>query len=233
MKPDLPTLYDVIEHTWPAASLHTENGWMIRDGAGGGKRVAATTRAHARADLSDTQSNLFMIRAGEDDLDAELAQRGYQIVDPVNLYVCDIAALMDVELPKVTAFSIWEPLAIMEEIWAAGGIDAARLKVMLRVKGDKTGILARWNEKPAGTAFAAIHDQICMVHAVEVLPFQRKQGVAGWIMRKAAFWASEQGATHVSVLCTKANVAANRLYSSLGMTIVGEYHYRQMDTSND
>ena len=39
-------------------------------------------------------------------------------------------------------------------------------------------------------------------------------------------WAAAQGATHLSVLCTNANDAANALYSSLGMELVGQYHYR-------
>jgi len=172
------------------------------------------------------EPSIFMIRDGEDDLDAMLQARGYQIVDPVNMYACPIAHLTDIAIPKVTAFAIWEPLAIMEDIWAKGGIGPARLAVMERAKL-KTGILARWNEKPAGVAFAAIHKGVCMVHAVDVLPHQRKQGVAKWIMRKAAFWAQEHGATHLAVLCTQANVGANALYASLGMQAVGQYHYRQ------
>ena len=92
----------------------------------------------------------------------------------------------------------------------------------------KTGILARWNEKPAGAAFAAVYDRVCMVHAVEVLEHQRRQGVAGWIMRKAAFWGAEQGADTLAVITVQANKAANALYgASLGMDRVGEYHYRQ------
>jgi hypothetical protein len=46
-------------------------------------------------------------------------------------------------------------------------------------------------------------------------------------MRAAAFWAQEQGAQTLSVICTKANAGANGLYQTLGMAIVGEYHYRQ------
>ena len=67
-----------------------------------------------------------------------------------------------------------------------------------------------------------------MVHAVEVLPHHRKQGVASWMMRQAAFWGASQGAAHIAVLCTTANAAANELYSSLGFGVAGHYHYRQM-----
>jgi GNAT superfamily N-acetyltransferase len=65
-----------------------------------------------------------------------------------------------------------------------------------------------------------------MVHALEVLPHQRRKGVARWAMRQAAFWAQSQSATTLTVLCTQENFAANQLYGSLGMQLVGQYHYR-------
>ena len=230
----LERLYQVIDHTWPAARLWTEGGWTLRDGQGGGKRVSAATIAAPEADIAQAETSmramgqrpLFMIRSGDDPLDTELAARGYAIVDPVNLYVAPVAQLTDVPIPRVTAFDIWEPLAIMLEIWAKGGIGPERIQVMHRAK-TKTAILTRWNEMPGGVAFAAIHNGVCMVHAVEVLQHQRQQGVAKWLMRRAAVWAQTQGAGHIAVLCTKANVGANCLYQSLGFAHVGDYHYRQ------
>lgn len=231
-------LFDAIDATWPAARRVNEGPWLFRAGEGGGKRVSATSATRdvqvadvAQAEaamLSRDQDPLFMIRPGEEALDGALDARGYRTLDPTNVYAAPIAGLTDVPVPPVTAFCIWEPLAIMEEIWAKGDIGPARLAVMARA-GEKTGILARWNEKPAGAAFAALHGQICMVHAVEILPEQRRQGVAGWVMRAAAFWAAERGATYIAVLCTQANIAANRLYSSLGFAAVGQYHYRRKD----
>lgn len=113
----------------------------------------------------------------------------------------------------------------MSEIWAKGDIGPERLDVMGRAK-TKTGVLARWNEKPAGVVFAGIHDGVAMVHAVEVLPHQRKQGVAQWLMRAAAIWAANQGATEIAVLCVTANKPANALYTKLGFARAGTYHYR-------
>ena len=233
--PDISQLYEVIDQTWPAARRWTENGWTLRDGQGGGKRASAATLATPGADISVAetamramhQTPLFMIRQGEDAFDAELAARGYEIIDPVNIYILPIEQLTDVPIPPVTAFEIWEPLAMMLEIWAKGGIGPARIDVMRRA-AQKTAILSRWKEKPGGVAFAAIHDGVCMVHAVEVLEHQRGMGVGKWMMRRAAVWAQAQGATQMAVLCTKANVPANRLYQSLGFAHVGDYHYRQL-----
>ncbi len=228
-------LYDVCEHTWPSAERFEEGKWTIRDGAGGGKRVSAATvnGAVEGADIAQAeaamaklgQPPLFMIREGEDALDQLLASQGYEIIDSVILYTLPIEKLTDIPIPRVTAFSIWEPLAIMREIWVQGGIGRARLDVMERAH-TKTAILSRWNEKPAGVAFAGIHDGVCMVHAVEVLPHQRRMGVAQWMMRKAAFWGQEMGAHTISVLCVEHNTAANALYQALGFTAQGRYHYR-------
>lgn len=236
MTPDAAKLYDVCEGTWPPLSVRNEGVWTLRDGADGGKRVSAAT---AIGDVTDGdipsaevamrgmgQRPLFMIREGDEELDALLAGRGYELIDEVQLYVAPIDLLTDVPIPRVTCFTIWEPLAIMSEIWASGGVGPARLDVMARAHA-KTGILARWNEKPAGVAFAGVHDSVAMVHAVEVAEHQRKQGVAQWIMRAAAFWGAAQGATHIAVLCVTENKPANALYTKLGFTPVGTYHYRQ------
>jgi ribosomal protein S18 acetylase RimI-like enzyme len=97
---------------------------------------------------------------------------------------------------------------------------------MARVSGPKTAILGRINDRAAGTAFVALHEQTAMLHALHVLPGQRRQGIAAHMMRAAALWAQDQGAQRFSVVVTSANTAALALYASLGMTIVGHYHYR-------
>ena len=238
MTRDVNFLYEVAERTWPSARTWAEGPWTLRDGAGGGKRVSSATAsgpvtpddiARAEAEMRGIgQRPLFMIREGDDDaaLDALLAERGYDRIDEVVVYTAPVALLTDKPIPRVTCFSIWEPLAIMAEIWAKGGIGPARLAVMGRA-AVKTGILARWNEKPGGVAFAALHRGVAMVHAVEVLEHQRRQGVAEWLMRAAAFWAQAQGASDLAVLCVRENRAANALYLKLGFTPVGTYHYRQ------
>ena len=236
---DAPAFYAAIDGTWPAATKQSIGHWVIRDGQGGGKRASAATGdgtgdvAQAeRAMRALNQTPLFMIREDDRVLDADLHARGYQIIDPTNGYATPVETLTDIPIPRVTAFAIWEPLAIMEEIWAKGGIGLARLNIMARAR-TKTGILARWNEKPAGVGFVAIHNGIAMVHAVEVLQHQRRQGVAQWIMRRAAFWARDHGARTLAVLTTASNGPANALYQQLGFDPAPGYHYRILPTKDD
>ncbi|UYV37618.1 GNAT family N-acetyltransferase [Rhodobacteraceae bacterium D3-12] len=236
--PDARTLYDVVDGTWPAARTTQTDPFTYRLGQDGGQRVSATTanRPVSDSELADAEAQmrameqpcLFMIRQGQEALDAQLAARGYDIVDPVNMYVCPVEQLTTEPVPPVTAIPVWEPLAIMRDMWAEGGIGPGRIAVMERAAHPKTSIVARWRDHPGGCAYVAIHNNIAMLHALEILPEQRGQGLGKWVMRRAGFWAAEQGASHVSVVCTQANVGANALYSSLSMTLVGQYHYRKL-----
>ena len=172
MTPDVHTLYAVTEATWPPARAWRDGPWMLRDGAGGGKRVSAATAegpvtaddiAIAEAGMRALgQPPLFMIREGDEALDAHLAERGYAIIDPVNLYVGPVAPLTQEPPARATAYAIWEPLEIQKDIWAEGGIGPARLAVMQRAEGPKTAILTRNGQHPAGVAYAALHGDIAM-----------------------------------------------------------------------
>ena len=230
------TLTSLIDATWPAKSLRDVDGWTIREGAGGGSRVsAATATEHANPEehpiAADAmrelgQTPLFMVRTSEDKLDALLDQDGYIIKDPVTYYTAPTELLAVQRPPAVTCFQVWPQLAAQAEIWAEGGIDAARLAIMHRVAGAKTTVLGRQNDTPAGTAFAAIHNGTAMFHAIETATAFRRQGLGRHMLTALSFWAKEQGADTVALLVTRANVGANALYTSLGMTPVGGYHYR-------
>lgn len=227
---------EALQATWPAAQHTLLGAWTLRDGQGGGKRVSAAT-AEAPVVLSDIaqaeqamraldQQPLFMIRPQDHALDTMLHDAGYQIVDPVTAYAVPISTLTDQRPPPIAAFSVWEPLEIMKELWAEDGIGPARLAVMQRAPGPKTGILGRIKDRAAGAAFVAIHQNTAMLHAMVVASAYRRQGTAINMMREAAFWAQDHGATTLSVVVTDANTAARALYSSLKMQPVGHYHYR-------
>lgn len=233
MTPD--TLAQVMEATWPPLSAHRTGPWTIRDGAGGGKRVSAAT---ADGDWDDAdiplaegamralgQQPLFLIRQGDDALDAALALRGYAIIDPVMAYTI---AAADLPPPApMTTFAHWPPLAIARTLWAEGDIGPERLAVMDRVQGPKTAILGRTGDRPAGVAFVALHGPIAMLHALEVSPRHRKQGSAQNILNAAAAWTRAHEGRTLALAVTVANLAARQLYASRGMQVVGHYHYRQ------
>lgn len=229
--------YAVLDATWPAAATRRAGPWLIREGQGGGKRVSAATAAGdwtdgdiATAEAAQSaleQPALFMLRPEDTALDAALAARGYEIVDPVTVYAGPAAPIAAEVPPPISIFTIWPPLEILRDLWAEGGIGPARIAVMERALGPRTAVLGRINDRAAGAAFAAIHDGAAMLHALYVPPEHRRQDVARRIVRGAAIWATEQGADDLCVVVTDANAPANALYRSLGMRAVGRYHYRQ------
>lgn len=228
MTPDI--LAAVMEATWPPARKWPQGPFQLRDGAGGGKRVSAAslTGPWDEADLVTLEAMpepLVLIREADTALDAALEARGWQIIDPVVAYAAPVAALQ-ADLPPLSAFPHWPPLHIARTLWAEGGIGPARLSVMDRVTGPKATLLARLGDRPAGVAFAAVHEGTAMLHALEVRPALRRQGVGETLMRAAANWAAAEGADQLSLVVTARNTAARALYTRIGMQAVGQYHYR-------
>ena len=233
--PTVHDLHHVLNQTWPAAAVRERSGWTIREGKGAGNRVSSATALTSKfgrieiaeqAMLDLNQPQQFMIRDGEDDLDADLAIRGYEILDPTLLYAAPIQSLTATAVPHMSAFEFWPPLAILAEIWAEGGVGTTRLAVMERAPEPKISILGRTENRASAAAFVAIERNIAMLHALEVTKSLRRKGVARNILRAAAHWAQEHGAHHLSVAVTAANLPANALYLNLGMSVVGKYHYR-------
>lgn len=227
-------IFAAIDATWPPRRVIELPGWRVREGAGGGNRVASASATGPAPDIAAMeaaqaalgQEALVMLRPEEPGLDRRLATAGYAIRDPVTVRLGPVDGLA-VAPPPVTAFQVaWPPVQIQFALWAAGGIGPERVAVMDRAEGPKCAILGRADDQPAGTAFVACHGQLAMVHALEVAPAARRRGLARHMMQGAALWAKGQGATWLAALVTDANKPANALYSSLGMAAVARYHYR-------
>lgn len=231
MTPD--RLFAVMEATWPPARRWAAGPFTLRDGEGGGKRVSAASLEGdwTLPDLETAEAEmaqpLFLIRPQDQALDAELERRRYRIIDPVLIYVAPVAELAQVAPKGMTTFAHWPPMQITRDLWAEGGIGPARVAVMNRVTGAKTAILGRANDRASGVAFVACDGDTAMLHALEVSPAFRRQGSAHNILRAAAGWAQQQGAAALSLVVTTANQPARALYASLGLQVVGQYHYRQ------
>jgi GNAT superfamily N-acetyltransferase len=229
-------LIAAMEATWPPAAVTMLGPAVLREGQGGGKRVSAASVIGAwRAEDLDRaeaamraggQAPLFQVLPDQAVLDAELARRGYGVVDPVLGYAAPVAALAR-PVPRLAAFPHWPPLEIARDIWAEAGIGPARIAVMERVAGPKVVILARASDRPAGVAFVAVAGGIAMLHALDIRPDQRRKGAAGHVLAAAAAWAGEQGAQDLSLVVTQANAGARALYAGLGMQPVAGYHYRE------
>lgn len=229
-------LFAAAEATWSPAQRVEQDGWILRRGDGGGKRVSAATSgqpgvvpdiaAAERGMAAMGQPPLFMLRPGDSALDEELDKRGYHIIDPVIIMTAtaaDVAALPD---DPLAAIECTAPLAVMADIWAAGGISDARLNVMRRSGSARVFMLGRARDHAAGCAFAAIDGTIALIHALEVAKDFRRAGAARQMVEKASFWAVEQGATEIGALTVETNTASRALFRGMGFQDATRYHYR-------
>lgn len=229
---------DIIDACWPPERMEQHGPWTHRISPGAGGRVNAISgsapEAIAQAEqtaLSLNQRPSFLIFKEGGPLDTALADRGYTVEDAVTLWQTDVAPLTPEPMSHATAFTIWPPLQIMREIWAAGGhVCAARQAVMARA-ARPAGVLGRVDDRAAGTAFVAAHEDTAMLSAVEVLEQHRRKGVAGNILKAAAHWAKDQGCTRIALVAARNNLPANAAYASHGMEIAAQYHYRRAPES--
>lgn len=241
-RPSAERLFEALDATWPAARVINHGPWKLREGLGGGQRVSAATANVPEITRSDIemaelgmrkleQRPLFMLREGEDVLDDMLEDRRYEHVDPVTLYLAETANLT-AELKITDAMPSWPPLAIQLELWQSGGIGPARIAVMDRVNTPQMSLLGRSGDAPAGTVFVALHNDVAMVHGLEVSAEFRRDGVGRRLMHGAANWATAMGASWITLAVTRANDAANGLYHALGMDQAARYHYRRAPESS-
>lgn len=232
-RPSPTELFHAVDATWPPLAFHSHDGWLVREGAGGGQRVSAATllsdlesvkiAAAVEKMQSLDQDRLFMIRNSDFDLDKNLQSLGYDIVDPVVILTEQTRKLLSAPpKEKYDIRALDAPNEDAKAIWAEGGIGPYRLNVMTRVKVPKTILVA----DEMGVAFAAASNGIAMVHAVEVATDHRRKGVANALMYKAVQWAENQNCDWMAVLTVKENIPARTLYENLGMVKAAAYHYR-------
>lgn len=230
-----PALAHAFEASWPPARTERAGGFLVGLGEGAGGRVSsARALPDWRPDdipLAEAQHRewgqrpVFRAWNADQALIAALTDRGYGLENPTLVLEAPVAALTDRPLPPVTGFALWPPLAIQRRIWEAGNINPARQAVMDRVALPKAALLGRLHDRAAAAGFVAAAGDVAMLHGLEVLPDFRRQGLAGWMVRQAAFWAAEQGAARLALAVSEGNAAARALYRGLGFTEAAGYGY--------
>ena len=210
--PTAPRLYGVNDASWPPVSMANTGPFTLRRGGGGGQRVSSASLwqeeftevdidAAEQAMEGMSQPLLFMIRDNDQTLDAALESRGYFIKDPVTLFAGPATKLAEHDPKGLAVIDASEPMAVMAEIWEAGGIGASRLEVMGRATGAKACFLGRTDDQPAGVAYTACDKDIAMMHALEILPSLRRKGLALQMMGAMAAWRCVMARTPSALSC--------------------------------
>jgi len=223
--PNPATIFATLDTTWPPEMYQQSGDWLLRIGGAGGSRVNAATAIGDTPEL-DGCGPLVMIRTGQDALSQRLDAAGYSIKDPCRILVArsaDVARDLPDGPGTITGDA---PIAQIVEIWEAGGVGPARLAIMDRANCPKTYITGRVGDRPAGCVYVGANGNVAMLHALEIATQHRRKGLARNLVAASAQWASSAGAEWLSLIVTEANEGALALYSSMGFTDIGGYHYR-------
>ncbi len=225
--PDTARMMAAVDATWSAAEFRPCGPFTLRRGAGGGKRVSAASLSgcFTEADIRQAEAEMLAMGQpklfqlyGDGGLDAWLAADGYRKFDEVTLYAIPTAQMAGeaVQGPET-------PTVELADFWALRGIGTGRLDVMRRVTAPK--ICLTIGDVQAA-AFVAADQDIALIHALEVSPNHRRQGLGRRIMAGAARWAMTNGVDTLGQVVLSDNAGARALYEALGMQECGTYHYR-------
>ena len=240
--PDQHSLLATLDRTWSAAERVPLGDWAVRRSAGAGRRVGslwtqgdpglspAQAVDRAREIVAGWGEPLVVqVCEGDPSLDALLDGRGFSREAPTRLMAADAAAVAAHGVGGRMVVHVRVPLVVLEELWDADHVDAARRAVMDRTAPPKERLLLREDDRPAAAGFVAADGDLAMLHALVVAPRFRRRGVGRAVTAAAARWALKQGAGTIALAVEAGNLAAIALYRSMGFRDCGGYHYRRAD----
>ncbi len=222
-----------IRATWPPSRLNRIGPFDLPAERTGTRRaISARLRAGAVADAgaisqveTDRPGTIFGTRDGaEDDLAALLSDRGYAASGGSMLMAGPLDAFRG-DLPSVSGFAHWPPLAICDALWDGHGNGGDRRAPAWRAPEPKAAILLRLDDRAAGALFVAIHEGIVVCHMVLTLPRFRRRGLGLIGMAHAARWGRGHDARHIALPVEANNTAALALYGRAGLVQRGGYRY--------
>lgn len=230
-----PARLEALEATWPPVEAVRFGGLLAGRGAGGGGRLSSIRQvgewcdadldaALARQDAWG-EARLLRVLDGQERLAEAARARGMVLRQPTAILTAPLEALAAGDIPRMTAFALWPPLAVQRAIWQAHGITPARQAAMARVAGPHVALLGRQGDRAAGTGFCAVSGPVAGLHAVVVEPAMRGARLGEHMLRRAAEWARGQGAQVMALAVTRENAPALRLYTRLGFREVAGYVY--------
>lgn len=233
---------------WPGSAQRRLGGWLLRFGGGDTKRansvlvagtldrplgdaIEAVRDAYEAEGLRPTAQISFPLTGPTDpatDVDAELARRGWELVEPSITYVADLRrlpALTPGPAPEVRTSwrdapsPEWSALADADRRGPAKDVLTAAPARYLVLTGADDG-------RPVARARLAIVDDWGGVSDVVVAPALRRRGLGRAAMDAVVVEARRLGLRFGYLQVVQANTAAVGLYDAGGWRPHHRYHYR-------
>jgi N-acetylglutamate synthase len=242
MNQDISLFDRLVDEAWPAPCRTESGGWIFRHAGGVTKRANSVLPLGERGDLPQAVEEaesfyadlglpcVFSVGGGATEgLDAELANRGYRLVDQTLVMTAAIPggshgageAAIEVAPSERWLSTWWE---VDGGRHPDGGETSAREWAGRILRGVEAGYASLGKGSAVGRAVP--QGEWLGVYCMAVLPAARRRGLGGSVLRALLAWGGGHGADRAYLVVTEKNAAARALYESEGFGVAGRYHYR-------
>ena len=245
---NMPDFADLVHRHWPAYEVRESHGWLLRYADGVTKRANSVFPAGAADDLDAaiTAAEAFyrargapvvfsVDEAAPAGLDAELAARGYTVIDPTLIMTRPLDGAWDPPVHTVSLAGAPSP-GWLERWWQAdtaprrgmdGMVEGAAAERILR--GVPSTYAAIGGGVPDAVGRLTVTGGWAGIYCMAVRPGARRRGLGRALLAGLLDAARAEGAERAYLTVVAANAGARALYAGAGFVEAGGYHYRRND----
>lgn len=237
-------------HAWPALTVESFDGWLLRYAAGITRRANSVWPNEIHGDLAtelrvakveefyharNLPARFQLCPASEPaNLDELLQQRGYRVTARTAVQATSLDAMYALTNgnPALTVELTEKPTSRWWECYANGdGVGeeslTIRKKICDAIAVDTTYALVTQNGQAIAVGSAAREGEWIGFFNIATRPEHRRAGAARSAMSELAKWGLMKGASKTYIQVMADNVPALTLYSQLGFITEYYYYYRE------
>jgi ribosomal protein S18 acetylase RimI-like enzyme len=233
-------------NAWPSLECQLAGGWILRFAKGYSKRANSATPllpgARLKDDLIDHVVGQFDVQGirpcfrlnslEADDVDARLAERGFEEVEPTFGMVAELDGQAPEEIAAEHVVRIdtkVDPRWVRGAASAYGGAkadDSVLIEIVSRIRLPHAFATLDLDDEPVAWGLAVTERGYVGLYDVVVAPDLRGLGLSRTIMTELMAWGRGEGATRAYLQVREENEVARALYRSLGFTDAYRYTHR-------
>ena len=170
-------------------------------------------------------------RAAPAGVDQILEQRGYALLTPVSVLLCDPAGIELAKGPRIELDSRPTPQvmnAVCDPHWEAA-TRRARAELFARIRRSHIFAVLFEGVQPVAGGLCVLDRDLAGVFTLRTAVHARGRGHGRAVVRRLAAWARGMGARQLSLQVEDGNAPARALLAALGAQVAYGYWYRELD----